>query len=254
MQKVIEIKDITIGEGIPKICVPIVARNVTEIIEETNFIKNIDFDIVEWRVDFFENVENINKIKEVLKKIREILHDKPILFTFRSFNEGGEKKTDEDFYFELNNTIIETKLIDIIDVELFRDNEKIKQLVKVAHNNSIAVIISNHDFEKTPVKEEIIYRLCKSVELGGDITKIALMYYCAADLITLLDATRIAKERYIENPIITISMGSKGVISRLSGELFGSSITFGAADNASAPGQISAVELRKILDILNKSL
>ena len=254
MQRVVRIKDVTIGEGIPKICVPIVARNITEIIEETNSLKNIDFDILEWRVDFFENVENIHKVKEGLQKIREILHNKPILFTFRSFNEGGDKKIDEDFYFELNNTIIETKLIDIIDVELFRDNKKIKQLVKVAHNNSVAVIISNHDFEKTPIKEEIICRLRKSVELGGDIPKIAVMSTCTEDVITLLDATRIAKEKYIENPIITISMGSKGVISRLSGELFGSSITFGAGNKVSAPGQISAVELRKILDILNRSL
>lgn len=254
MQRVIKIKDVTIGEGIPKICVPIVARNVTEIIEETNFIKDIDFDILEWRVDFFENVEDINKVKEVLQEIRKILYNKPILFTFRSFNEGGEKEIDEDFYFELNNTIIETKLIDIIDVELFKDDEKIKQLVKLANNNSVTVIISNHDFEKTPAKEEIIYRLCKSVELGADIPKIAVMSTCAKDVITLLDATRIAKEKHLENPIITISMGSKGVISRVAGELFGSSVTFGAANKISAPGQISVVELRKVLDILNRSL
>jgi 3-dehydroquinate dehydratase I len=254
MQGIVRIKDITIGEGMPKICVPMIGRSITEIIEEANFLKNIDFDVIEWRADFFEDVENINKVKEVLQKIREIHNDRPILFTFRSSNEGGEKEIDENFYFELNNTIAKTKLIDIIDIELFKNQEEIKQLVKIAHNNSVAVIISNHEFKKTPEKEEIIYRLRKSVELGADIPKIAVMSTCTEDVITLLDATRIVKEKYVENPIITISMGSKGVISRLSGELFGSSMTFGAANKVSAPGQISVFELRKVLEIINKNL
>ncbi|WP_300382137.1 type I 3-dehydroquinate dehydratase [Clostridium sp.] len=254
MKKVVIIKDIKIGEGMPKVCVPIVGKSITEIIEEANFIKNIDCDVVEWRGDFFDNIDDISKVKIVLEKIREIINDKPILFTFRSFNEGGEKELSEDLYFELNNTIAKTKLIDIIDVELFKDHKKVKELVKVAHDNFVVVIISNHDFKNTPKKEEIINRLRKASELGADIPKIAVMPNCVEDVINLLDSTRIAKEKYIENPIITISMGDKGIISRLSGELFGSSMTFGIANKASAPGQISVVELRKVLEILNRNL
>ena len=51
-----------------------------------------------------------------------------------------------------------------------------------------------------------------------------------------------------------MSMAGKGLISRLSGELFGSAVTFGAAKKISAPGQISAVELRNILNILHNNL
>ncbi len=77
---------------------------------------------------------------------------------------------------------------------------------------------------------------------------------CPKDVITLLDATRIMKEKYAKRPIITMSMAGKGVISRLSGELFGSDMTFGSAKNISAPGQIPIRELRKIINLLHNNL
>ncbi|MGL4668727.1 MAG: type I 3-dehydroquinate dehydratase [Saezia sp.] len=42
------------------------------------------------------------------------------------------------------------------------------------------------------------------------------------------------------------------MISRLAGEVFGSAATFGAAQKASAPGQIGVQDLRQTLNILNK--
>jgi 3-dehydroquinate dehydratase I len=118
----------------------------------------------------------------------------------------------------------------------------------------VLVIISNHDFEKTPPKEEIVSRLRKAQELGGDLPKIAVMPKSPADVLTLLEATTIMSEQYADRPIITMSMTGKGVISRLTGELFGSSMTFGAAKKASAPGQMDVVELRNVLRLLHSNL
>lgn len=254
MEKVVKVKDVVIGEGLPKICVPMVGESLSELLEEANYLKDLDVDIVEWRVDFFEHVTDIEKVKQALKEIREVLNSKPIIFTFRSKKEGGEKEISSEFYVELNTIAAETKLVDIIDVELFNEEKDVKTLVEVAHLNDVAVIISNHDFDKTPDKEEIISRLNKADELGGDIPKIAVMPNSVEDVITLLDATRIVKEKYIEGPIITMSMAGKGVISRVSGELFGSDLTFGAAKKVSAPGQISVVDLRNIIEVLHKNL
>ncbi|WP_315115311.1 type I 3-dehydroquinate dehydratase [Clostridium intestinale] len=254
MEKVVKVKDVVIGEGLPKICVPMVGESLSELLEEANYLKDLDVDIVEWRVDFFEHVSDIEKVKQALKEIREVLNSKPIIFTFRSKKEGGQKEVSSEFYVELNKTLAETKLVDIIDVELFNEEKDVKTLIEVAHLNNIAVIISNHDFDKTPAKEEIIERLRKAEKLGGDIPKIAVMPTCTEDVITLLDATRIVKEKYIEGPIITMSMAGKGVISRVSGELFGSALTFGAAKKVSAPGQISVVDLRNIIEVLHNNL
>lgn len=251
MKKVVNIKSVTIGEGLPKICVPMIGETLLELAEEANFLRNLDFDVVEWRVDFFDDVTEIDRVKEALETIRRILTDKPIIFTFRSSKEGGQKELAVEAYFQLNRAIAETKLVEVIDVELFNEEKVIKELVNIAHENGIAVIISNHDFNKTPAKKEIISRLCKAQELGADIPKIAVMPTCSEDVITLLDATRIMNEKYADRPIITISMDGKGIISRVSGGVFGSALTFGAAKKVSAPGQISAVDLRNIIKLLH---
>lgn len=254
MKKVVTIKDVIIGEGLPKICVSMVGETISDLLEEANFLKGLDVDIVEWRVDFFKDVTNINIVKKALQAIRKVLVDKPIIFTFRSAKEGGQKEVSAVFYFELNKAIAESRLAEVIDVELFKEEKDVKELVNVAHAVGVAVIISNHDFHKTPEKEEIILRLRKAQELGGDIPKIAVMPTCTGDVITLLDATRIMNEEYAKGPIITMAMAGMGVISRLSGEIFGSSLTFGASKKVSAPGQISVVELRRTIQLLHNNM
>jgi 3-dehydroquinate dehydratase-1 len=245
--------NITIGEGIPKICVPMVGETVSELMEEVALLKMLDLDIVEWRVDFFEDLEKIDAVKTVLAEIRAILGEIPLIFTIRSAKEGGNKEVSEQYYIELNKAVAETGQVQIIDVELFSGEAVVKTLIEAAHANDVYVIISNHDFVKTPTKEEIISRLCKEQELGADILKIAVMPTNSTDVLTLIDATNTMKEQFADKPMITMSMGGKGVISRLAGENFGSALTFGAAKKASAPGQIAAGELRKILTLLHES-
>ena len=254
MKSIVNIRGVLIGDGAPKICVPMVGKTIYELKEEAEYLKSIDLDIAEWRVDFFKDVKDIPKVKDALKVIRSVLADMPLLFTLRSAKEGGQIEMDRDYYFQLNKSIVETKFVDAIDVELFNLEEDVKELVKAAHKVGVFVIISNHNFNKTPEKEEIISRLCRAQELGADISKIAVMPNCTEDVITLLDATRIMKEVNARGPIITMSMASKGVITRISGEVFGSDITFGAAKKNSAPGQISVEDLRNIIQLLHKNL
>lgn len=254
MIKTVTVRGITIGEGAPKICVPMVGETISELKEEAEFLKTVDLDVVEWRVDFFKEVEDIEKVIEGLAAIRTILIDTPIIFTFRSAKEGGEKEVSTAYYFELNKAIAETGMVEIVDVELFNDEEDVKSLIEAAHSYNVFIIISNHDFDKTPAKEEIIVRLKKAQELGGDIPKIAVMPNSAGDVLILLEATNTMIEQYADRPIITMSMAGKGVISRLAGEVFGSALTFGAARKASAPGQVPVTELRNILSLINRNL
>lgn len=254
MNKTVVVKGLMIGKGIPKICVPIVGKTVEELIKEVRELSTIDIDVVEWRVDFFEHVADVAKVKDALEDIRLVIPNTPLLFTFRSAREGGEKEISTEDYVELNRAIAKTGNVDFIDVELFCGDEVVQTLIQWAHDHHVFVIISNHDFVKTPPKEEIIRRLRKAQELGGDILKIAVMPNETRDVLTLLDATLTMNEQYADRPIITMSMAGRGVISRLSGEIFGSAITFGAAKKASAPGQVAVTELKSVLTLLNKSL
>ncbi len=116
----------------------------------------------------------------------------------------------------------------------------------------LRVIMSNHDFHKTPAAEEIVQRVrVKCRNPGADIPKIAVMPQTKADVLTLLTATRRnAGARYADRPIITMSMSKTGVISRLAGEVFGSAAqTFGAVKSYLVLGQISVADPRTVLTI-----
>lgn len=253
MKKDIEIRNVKIGPGIPKICISLIGKSDAALIEEAKFLKTLDLDIVEWRMDYHEEVENIEKMKATLKVLRTILEDTPILTTFRSKKEGGVREISSDSYVKLNKALITTGEVDIIDVELFIGDDIVKEIVEFAHNHNTKVIISNHDFDKTPTQEEIINRLCKMQELDADIPKIAVMPQTVEDVLTLLSATNKMVTKYADRPIITMSMSGLGAVSRLSGEIFGSALTFAAAKTASAPGQIPIDELKQTLEVIHQA-
>ena len=91
-------------------------------------------------------------------------------------------------------------------------------------------------------------------DMGADIPKIAVMPQNKKDVLTLLAATEEMANDYADRPIITMSMAGTGVISRLCGEVFGSSMTFGAVGKASAPGQMGAEDLNTVLALLHSAM
>ena len=250
----VKVRNIEIGAGIPKICVPIVGVTREEILAAAENIKSTKADVVEWRVDWYENIFDFTKTEATMQALREVLGEMPILFTFRTSKEGGEKAIETEAYVELNQNAAKTGLVDLVDVEAFTGDDVVKAVVEIAHENGVKVIASNHDFHKTPAKEEIVSRLRKMQELGADIPKIAVMPQNKKDVLTLLAATEEMVSEYADRPIITMSMAGTGVISRLCGEVFGSALTFGAAKKASAPGQMGVNDLSTVLGLLHNAL
>lgn len=250
--KYVKVKNIHLGHGKPKICVSLVGKTESEIIRECKNLSSMNIDIVEFRCDFFDYILSIEKVCDLLRQIKIILNEKPLIFTVRSKEEGGEICISEEEYINLYNNVCQKNLTDIIDVELRFGEEKVKYLVNMAHDNNIKVIISKHDFEKTPQKEEMLKDLIKMQELKGDIPKLAVMPNDDRDVIKLLEVTSIMKEKYNNTPIITISMGEKGIISRICGQIFGSCLTFASGEKASAPGQINVKDLDISLEMINK--
>ena len=246
----IKVRDIEIGAGAPKIIVPIVGVTKEDILNEAKTFDSIPVDVVEWRVDWFEHVFEFDKVEDVLKELRTVLGNIPLLLTFRTKKEGGEKAIDTKDYKELNLRAAKTGYVDFIDVEIFTGDDVVREIIDGAHAAGVRVIASNHDFFKTPAKSDIIYRLRKMQDMGADIPKIAVMPQSKRDVLTLLCATEEMVTDYADRPIITMSMAGTGVISRLCGEVFGSSMTFGAAKKASAPGQMGVNDLNTVLDLL----
>lgn len=246
----VRVKDLIIGEGRPKICVPMVGRTVKELQEEANKLKNCKADIIEWRVDFFEDVESLEKVMTIAQELRHILIDYPILFTFRTKEEGGEIELPKSYYMKLNKMILSSGLFELNDIELFIGDMNVEELVNTAHQNNVKAVLCNHDFDKTPSKEEILKRLKKMQSLNADICKMAVMPKSSEDVLVLLQATSDMKANFADRPIVTMSMGELGMISRVSGGTFGSAITFGSLEKVSAPGQIEISKLKTILETL----
>lgn len=251
--RVLTVKGLNIGESAPKIIVPIVGTTKESIVEKINSFKELKIDCVEWRVDFFDDVFNTKSVLDTLKCLRIGLPNTPIVFTFRTKREGGEKEISMKAYTALNKAVADSGNADIIDIEIFSGDEVVKENIKNIHNTNVFVVGSNHDFFKTPDKDDIIARLVKMQKLEADICKIAVMPKCTYDVLTLLAATNEMYTKYADRPIITVSMGPMGIISRLSGELFGSAMTYGTVGEKSAPGQVPLKELEIALNILHLS-
>lgn len=250
---IVKIRDVKLGEGCPKICVPITGRTKKEIRLRLEELLAAGADLAEWRADWYEEVLHRERLLEMLDFLRQGLGEIPLLVTFRTREEGGEQEISRKEYESFLRQVLSSGNADLIDVELFRGEELLIGICREAHRAGVKVVASSHDFEGTPEKEEIIRRLCRMQECGADLFKLAAMPQNAGDVLTLLSATWEMKEKYAEQPLITMSMGGTGLVSRLAGEVFGSALTFGSAGVASAPGQIGVEDLKMILSLLHEN-
>lgn len=240
----VKIRNILLGEGVPKIAVPNVGSTEEEILTSTKEIAAAKPDLMEWRIDYYAaGIEDTAQLIDTGRKIRELIGELPLLITFRTKSEGGVCQLEENRYLDLVDQIIVNRLGDTVDIELFHEEKRIESLVSEAKNYNVVVIMSNHDFEKVPAKDVIEFRLKKMANLGADVPKLACMPHNVEDVLTLLEATNEVHNE-IENPIITMAMGDIGKVTRIAGQVFGSSLSFGAVGKSSAPGQLSIEELR----------
>lgn len=238
------IKNVEIGKGKPKIVIPIMGKTYQEIEAELLFLKNQPFDIIEWRVDFLENLE-IENIENILCKIEDVFGHIPLIFTIRSFEEGGNKEIAEEQYLKIIDNILDFGKIDIIDFELSK-MEKLKRSIEKARKFNIKIIASTHNFKFTPPKLKILEIFEKGSKFGAHIQKVAFMPINFNDVISVMDATYNAA---IESLIVVgISMGQLGIISRISGEYSKSALTFAKGKYESAPGQLDAKIVKQIID------
>ena len=78
MSKYVEVRGVKIGEGVPKICVPIVGKTKEEILAAARSFEDVALDVVEWRVDWFEGVFDFAQVEDVfvrhLAKLRFFSH------------------------------------------------------------------------------------------------------------------------------------------------------------------------------------
>jgi len=207
-------------------------------------------DLLEWRVDAYDNVTEVEEILSVLGELRQAIGNIPLIFTCRIDREGGLRPISQGFRLTLITAAMATRNIDLVDIELCNEPEFIAAVRQSAETNNCKLILSHHNFQETPGQSFIIDKLQEAQAAGANIAKLAVMPKNYADVLTLLAATNTARNGGVEIPLVTISMGLEGRISRMAGGLFGSDITFASGSQASAPGQMQIDDLRTAMAVL----
>ena len=244
-----------LGDGdLPLIITPLVGRTAAAIADELAAIVPKRPDLLEWRIDFFEAIGDAQVVVDTALAIRAAAGGIPVLLTRRNATEGGQPLAiGEPAVVAMYEAACRARCVELIDSELSNAPDDLAQLRRVSREHGIAMVMSYHNFQRTPPAAELQDRFAQAQALGADVGKVAVMPQDPADVLTLLGATLQAR-RELTIPLISMSMGGVGSTSRLMGWIYGSAATFAVGKSSSAPGQIGIDELRAVLATLRQSV
>ncbi|HUI93625.1 MAG TPA: type I 3-dehydroquinate dehydratase [Chitinivibrionales bacterium] len=198
-------------------------------------------------VDEFFDMRRIGELKKTGVDILEIRVDKlgadiPALcvfidkikktFAFPCIGTVRETAENKDKRIDIFTAI--TPFVDAVDIE--GDTPINRQVIALAAGKT--VIVSEHDFEKTPDAAHLEALAARAESLGADIVKIAAMAKSRHDVARLMAFTAAANRN-----MVAIAMGEFGAISRVLAPVFGSLFTYGYVTRSVAPGQLPVARL-----------
>ena len=249
--KTVALRNIIIGQGMPKVIVPIAEASRGDILAMGKKLAGMYIDAVEWRADFYEGLKDADEVLSLLCELRSCL-DMPLIFTCRTAKEGGKADITDEEYALLNRAVLDSGCADAIDIEVFSHEEYAAGLIRDIRARGRVSIGSCH-LMTMPKAEDMGNMLRAIHSTGADITKLAAMAESIEQALALMGAARQAKAAGI-GPLIAIAMGEQGVISRLLAEMAGSDAVFAAAGRGSAPGQLSIGAMREILKTVHENI
>jgi len=252
--KVIDIRGRKLGAETPLICTPLVGKTRERVLSEAATVVAKKPDVIEWRVDYFEGIGDSAAVLDAAQALRAAVGDAPIIFTRRSMREGGERiAIDDEAVVHLYDVVGASGLVDFLDFEMGNEPEHVRRVVANAHAHGARVILSYHNFAYTPGQDFLVQRFLEAERLGGDVAKVAVMPRDAADVLSLLGATAQAHAK-ARVPLISMSMGPLGAVTRMIGGVFGSALSFAVGAGSSAPGQMPIDDLKAVYDVIRRSL
>lgn len=175
----------------------------------------------------------------------------PLLVTNRADWEGGEAA--EGGRLETLERALEADAVGAVDIELAAlsgergDRERARALAERATERGVAVVVSTHDFERTPDSAEMKRLLRRACE-HGDVGKLAVTAADRGDALSVLSVTHELTENGLS--VATMAMGEAGRHTRAVAPVYGSKIGYAPVDSkkATAPGQYDLETLRGLVD------
>jgi len=241
------------GGETPLIGTPLVGRSKKRLLAELASILTKKPDLIEWRADYFEAVADTAAVLDTAQALRTACGTRPLVFTCRSSKEGGQPiAIDDEQVVGLYAAVSASRLVDFVDYELEHEARLLQRVRESAHANETRLILSYHNFGYTPGIDFLVDRFLEAERQGADVAMVSVMPRDRADVLTLLAATARADEK-AHIPLISMSVGPLGSVTRMVGGLFGSCLSYAVGEAASAPGQIPIGDLVTVLDILRRS-
>jgi 3-dehydroquinate dehydratase/shikimate dehydrogenase len=224
-----------------RICVPVCEQSVAELLRAFEQAEKAG-DAVEIRLDCLDSSEHERAFSKIVERVR--VSDTPTITTLRPAEQGGHHSLDyasrERFW---TTQDLSASFLDI-EFDLIED---FASRAGVPPLDWSRIICSHHDFACVPDNLAQIYE--RMANTPARILKIAFQ---ADDVTDCLLAFRLLERARGEaRELIAIAMGSAGIATRILGPSRGSFLTYGALDeeSATAPGQITATELRELYRI-----
>jgi 3-dehydroquinate dehydratase type I len=187
--------------------------------------------LVELRTDFIKGLKPVD-----VKKLKPAGKTSSI-FTCRSIREGGKfsgSRAEQD-------AILDAAFGSGFNyVDVAADNPYIAGIDKKQQKK---LLLSYHDFKGTPSSIELMGRIERMQEFSPAIIKIATMVKKTKDIFTL---TEVLKQKKDDQKLIIIGMGEAGKITRILFPLLGSYLTYASLGSETAPGMLTASQLRTV--------
>ncbi len=242
------------GGVLPAIITPLVGKTHAAVLDEVAAIVPKKPDLLEWRIDFFEAIGDIPAVIDTALAIRKAAGGIPVLLTRRNATEGGQPLSiDESAVVAMYVAACKARCVELIDYELSNALEDLQDLREVSKACGIGMIMSYHNFQMTPDGDTLDSKFSMAAKLKADVAKVAVMPTSDRDVLALLAATSRAREA-LDVPLISMSMGGIGSISRVMGWIYGSAATFAVGKSSSAPGQMAIDDLRTALAIVRQAV
>jgi 3-dehydroquinate dehydratase type I len=221
------------------ICVSIIESDTDSMVKAAN---NTPTDIVELRLDALSDFSGTSALKKIKKK--------KIVACMPSWEGGSFHGSEEERVRILSSTL---PFADYVTIELRTEKALLDALLREARTAKVKVIIAYHDSKETPEKEKIISILNDEKSAGADIAKVAFMAKDDSDVLRLMQAlVELRDDPKFKLPIIAVSMGEAGKISRVVAPLLGAYLTYASPRKGkeSALGQLSFEEINRIMAVI----
>jgi len=246
-----KLKKTLFQESAFSICLTLSPRSLEELQEHLFVLPWDQVDLLEWRGDYMED-PRIQVFQEGFRKINEASGHRPLIFTLRAKEEGGQGGFRDEALLQVRQALVKEKDFFILDMEssYFLSGHPMAfayhRLLEDAKKRGHGVLLSYHNFTETPADEVLLEILRKQQKLGGDLLKVAVLAEKTEDVERLMALSH-AASRKLKQPIIAISMGEKGMVSRYDAKKSASCMTYVGLTEEVAPGQLSLAELREKL-------